>query len=44
MASGGADDPFLIGPILEWWEKLSANRDAKRIARAEANTAVRNRD
>ncbi len=44
MASGGADDPFLIGPILQWWEKLSAKRDAKRTARAEAKAAARNRD
>jgi hypothetical protein len=38
MALGGSDggDGLLIGPILEWWDRHTAKRDARRTARAEA--------
>ena len=39
MSVGGgssSDDAFLIGPILEWWDKRTAKRDAKKAAKAEA--------
>ena len=39
MSIGGGssnDDAFLIGPILEWWDKRTAKRDAKKAAKAEA--------
>ena len=38
FGGGGGDggDALLIGPILEWWDKHTSNRDAKRAARAEA--------
>ena len=37
MALGGSDggDGLLIGPFLDWWDKRTAKRDAKRTARAE---------
>ncbi len=38
---GGAEDTFLIGPFLQWWDKRSAKRDAKRTAKLEAKVARR---
>ncbi|HEX5017910.1 MAG TPA: hypothetical protein VFX15_10045 [Actinomycetes bacterium] len=36
VGGGSSDDAFLIGPILEWWDKRTAKRDAKKAAKAEA--------
>lgn len=36
---GGGEDAFLIGPIMEWWDKHTAKRDAKRAAKLEAKAA-----
>lgn len=36
-----ADRTFLIGSLLQWWDKRSAKRDAKRTAKLEANAARR---
>jgi len=38
MTLGGADggDGLLIGPILDWWDKHTTRRDAKRAARQAA--------
>lgn len=41
IGGGGADDTFLIGPFLQWWDKRSAKRDAKRTAKLEAKAAKR---
>ena len=43
MALGGGDgsDGLLIGPIMEWWDKHTAKRDAKRAAKLEAKAAKR---
>jgi len=44
MAFGGggsSDNAFLIGPFLEWWDKFTAKRDAKRTTRREAKAAER---
>jgi hypothetical protein len=40
---GGAEDTFLIGPFLQWWDKRTAKRDAKRTAKLEAKAARRAR-
>lgn len=39
---GSSDNAFLIGPFLQWWDKRTAKRDAKRTARLEAKAAKRN--
>ena len=36
MIGGSSEDAFLIGPILDWWDKHSTRRDAKRTAKVEA--------
>lgn len=36
-----ADRTFLIGSLLQWWDKLSAKRDARRTDKREANAASR---
>lgn len=36
---GSSDDAFLVGPFLEWWDKHTAKRDARRTKRAEAKAA-----
>jgi hypothetical protein len=40
---GGGDggDALLIGPILDWWERHTAKRDARRAAKAEARNQRR---
>jgi hypothetical protein len=45
VALGGGDgsDGLLIGPFMEWWDKRTAKRDAKRAARAEATAAKQKR-
>lgn len=42
MALGGGSeggDGLLIGPFMEWWDKRTAKRDAKRARRLEAKAA-----
>jgi hypothetical protein len=38
---GASDNAFLIGPFLDWWDKRTAKRDAKRTKKLEARTAKR---
>jgi hypothetical protein len=37
MTLGGSDggDGLLIGPFLQWWDKHTAKREARRTERAE---------
>ena len=36
-----ADRTFLIGSVLQWWDKHAAKRDARRTARLEKRTSRR---
>ena len=38
---GASDNAFLIGPFLDWWDKRTAKRDAKRTEKLEAKAAKR---
>lgn len=41
FGGSGGDDAFLIGPFMDWWDKHTAKRDARRTKRAEAKAARR---
>ena len=41
MSLGGSEggDGLLIGPFMDWWDRRTAKRDAKRVRKLEAKSS-----